>query len=115
MAITELSSGGERSGHHVLRWPHDRPSIQFTNSNVAEKNVVRLPMVLQADVAFQRAVAQGALIELRVDDLLSIEFDLQVAADAGNHHAVPLVRRARHVGGRSDETDDATVIVRGHL
>jgi len=66
----------------------------LSNTNVAELDVIRLAVILKSNVSFQWPVFHRPLIELRVGDLLPIEFDLKVTADACHHHPIPLMRRS---------------------
>ena len=66
---------------------------EFADANAAEPDVVRLAVILKADVAFQRSIFHGALVELRINDLFAVEFHLQMAANAREYHAIPFVRR----------------------
>jgi hypothetical protein len=50
--------------------------LKFTNSHVAELDIVGLSMILKAQKALERSVFEGRLVQLRVNNLLSIELDL---------------------------------------
>ena len=65
--------------------------FEFANSDVAKLDVVRLTVILEADIALQGPIFHGAFIELNIDDLFAIQFDLKVAADARDDHPIPLV------------------------
>ena len=54
-------------------------------------------------------------VELVIDDLLAIEFDLQVRTLAGDDHTVPFTRFPGHVLGRPDGAYDAAVVMVTHL
>jgi hypothetical protein len=71
--------------------------IKFQDADIAELDVVGLTVVLKSDVASHRPVFHGALVKLQVNDLLAIEFDLQVIANASDNHTIPLVRWSRQI------------------
>src|SRR5690606_360265 len=86
--------------------------FHLPDPDIAEQDVVRLAVILQADVPLGRPVLQRPLVEAGVDDLLAVELHLQLRADTGDDHAVPLVRRPRHVLRGGGGADDAAVVVR---
>ena len=49
---------------------------QLFDTNIAEADIVWLAVILEADVARERAVLHGALVELDVDDLLAVAEDV---------------------------------------
>ena len=83
--------------------------------------VVGFPVILQGNVSFQGTVADAGifpftlLVELVVDDLLTVEVHLEVVALAGNDHLVPFSRLLGHVLGWPDRADNAAMIVVAHL
>ncbi len=87
---------------------------KITDSHVAKLDVVRLPVVLEANVTFKRPVFHGSLAQVHVNNLLSIQFDLALTSDAGYDHSIPFSRRSGHIlrsGGF--RFDNATMIVGG--
>ena len=76
-----------------------------------KSKVMRLAVVLQTDVTLERPVFHCPLIELDVGNLFAVKIDLQVIANAGNNHTVPLIRRTRHVFCGTHGTNNAPVIM----
>ena len=72
-------------------------SLEFLNFNVPKKKVVRFAVILQANVALERAVFHGRLIQLDIDNFFAVQFHQQVVAFASDNHSVPFSGILGHV------------------
>lgn len=66
---------------------------QFANADVAEQEIVWFAVVLKPNITLQRTVLHGSLIQSSINNLFAIQIDLEMAANTGQDHSIPFMRR----------------------
>ena len=69
-------------------------------------------MVLQPNIAGKWFIPRYFVADIQVDDLLSVEFDLEMVALADDHHLIPSAERFRRIFLGCLDSNHPTTIVR---
>ena len=88
-----------------------RTSLEFLYFDIPKIKIIGLAVVLQADVALERAILHWGFIQLNVNDSLSVKLYLQVMALAAHDHGVPFAGFFGHILGCANGSNNSTMVV----